>query len=45
MISERMERNLQWMPAETGTYIWMATYRNTDTKAMQFRKGFVIVLH
>lgn len=33
------------MPAQTGTYIWMATYRNTDTKAMQFRKGFVIVLH
>ena len=32
-------------PAQTGTYIWMATYRNTDTKAMQFRKGFVIVLH
>lgn len=33
------------MPAETGAFIWMATYRNTDTKAMQFRKGFVIVLH
>jgi gliding motility-associated-like protein len=33
------------MQAENGTYIWMASYRNTDTKAMQFRKGFVIVVH
>lgn len=33
------------MPAENGTFVWMASYRNTDTKAMQFRKGFVIVLH
>jgi gliding motility-associated-like protein len=33
------------MPAESGTFIWMATYRNTDTKSVQFRKGFVIVLH
>ena len=33
------------MPADTGTFVWMASYRNTDTKAMQFRKGFVIVLH
>jgi gliding motility-associated-like protein len=32
-------------PAESGTFVWMATYRNTDTKAMQFRKGFVIVVH
>ena len=32
------------MPAESGTFVWMATYRNTDTKAMQFRKGFVIVV-
>jgi len=33
------------MPADDGTFIWMASYRNTETKAMQFRKGFVIVLH
>jgi gliding motility-associated-like protein len=33
------------MPAPNGTYVWMATYRNTDTKAMQFRKGFVIVVN
>ena len=33
------------IPADDGTFIWMATYRNTDTKAMQYRKGFVIVLH
>jgi gliding motility-associated-like protein len=33
------------MPGEDGTFIWMASYRNTDTKVMQFRKGFVIVLH
>ena len=33
------------VPADDGTYIWMASYRNTDTKAMQYRKGFVIVLH
>jgi gliding motility-associated-like protein len=33
------------MPADTGTFVWMASYRNTDTKAMQYRKGFVIVLH
>jgi len=33
------------MPAENGTFVWMASYRNTDTKVMQFRKGFVIVLH
>jgi gliding motility-associated-like protein len=33
------------MPGESGTFIWMASYRNTDTKAIQFRKGFVIVLH
>jgi gliding motility-associated-like protein len=32
-------------PAETGTFVWMATYRNADTKALEFRKGFVIVLH
>jgi gliding motility-associated-like protein len=32
-------------PAQNGTYVWMATYRNTDTKTMQFRKGFVILLH
>jgi gliding motility-associated-like protein len=32
-------------PAENGTYIWMASYRNTDNKTMQFRKGFVIVVH
>jgi gliding motility-associated-like protein len=33
------------MPAENGTFIWMATYRSTETKALQFRKGFVIVVH
>jgi gliding motility-associated-like protein len=33
------------VPAENGTFVWMASYRNTATKAMQFRKGFVIVLH
>jgi gliding motility-associated-like protein len=33
------------MPADDGTYIWMASYRNTSTKTMQYRKGFVIVLH
>jgi len=33
------------MPADNGTFVWMASYRNTDTKALQFRKGFVIVLH
>jgi gliding motility-associated-like protein len=33
------------MPADNGTFVWMASYRNTDTKAMQFRKGFVVVLH
>jgi len=33
------------MPADNGTYIWMASYRNSDTKSMQFRKGFVIVLY
>jgi len=33
------------MPADTGTFVWMASYRSTDTKAMQYRKGFVIVLH
>lgn len=33
------------IPADDGTYIWMASYRNTDTKAMQYRKGFVVVLH
>lgn len=32
-------------PAQIGTYVWMASYRNTDTKAMQFRKGFVVLLH
>lgn len=33
------------MPANDGTYIWTASYRNTATKSLQFRKGFVIVLH
>ena len=33
------------MPADNGTFVWMATYRNTDTKVLQFRKGFVIVVH
>ena len=33
------------MPAESGTFVWMASYRNTDTKVMQYRKGFVILLH
>jgi gliding motility-associated-like protein len=33
------------MPAENGTFVWMATYRNTDTKVLQFRKGFVIVVY
>jgi hypothetical protein len=33
------------MPAENGTFIWMASYVNTDTKAQQFLKGFVLVLH
>ena len=33
------------MSADTGTFVWMASYRNADTKAMQFKKGFVIVLH
>jgi gliding motility-associated-like protein len=31
-------------PADTGTFIWMASYINTDTKARQFRKGFVLLL-
>jgi gliding motility-associated-like protein len=33
------------LQAESGTFVWMASYRNTDTKIMQSRKGFVIVLH
>lgn len=33
------------MPADNGTYVWMATYRSTDTKALEFRKGFVILIH
>ncbi len=33
------------MPADNGTFVWMATYRNTETKALQFRKGFVVVVH
>ena len=33
------------MPADNGTFVWMATYRNTTTKAMEFRKGFVILIH
>jgi len=33
------------MPADNGTFVWMASYRNTDTKTMQFRKGFVVVVH
>ncbi len=32
------------LPADTGTFIWMASYINTDTKSQQFRKGFVLVL-
>jgi gliding motility-associated-like protein len=32
------------LPADSGTFIWMASYVNTDTKAQQFRKGFVILL-
>jgi gliding motility-associated-like protein len=33
------------MPADNGTFVWMATYRNTSTKAMEFKKGFVILIH
>jgi gliding motility-associated-like protein len=33
------------MPADNGTFVWMASYRNTDTKAMNFRKGFVVLIH
>ena len=33
------------MPADNGTFVWMASYRNADTKALEFRKGFVILLH
>lgn len=33
------------MPAETGTFVWAASYRDSETKTMQFRKGFVIVVH
>ena len=32
-------------PAQNGTFIWVATYVNTDTKTSEFRKGFVVVLH
>ena len=31
------------MPADNGTFVWMATYRSTTTKAMEFKKGFVIL--
>jgi gliding motility-associated-like protein len=32
-------------PADDGTYIWMASYRSTETKVTEYRKGFVVLLH
>ncbi len=33
------------IPSENGTYIWVVTYINTDSKSTEFRKGFVVLLH
>jgi hypothetical protein len=30
---------------ESGTFVWTSTCRNTDSNALQLRKGFAIVVH
>jgi len=43
-LSKGWDGMFKGLKADNGTYVWMASYINTDTKQKKFNKGFVVLI-
>jgi len=42
--SKGWDGTFKGMKASNGTYVWMASYTNSDTQQKKFKKGFVVLI-